>query len=142
VHLLPKVRHRPDDNFLRTNTTNVTVCYNSLHPYGASFKGNLVISYQKVRHRRLTTIFSAHAAQTQQMRLSATILFIPMGHHSRAILLSPTKGEASSADDNFLRTCCTNTTNAAVCYNSLHPYGASFKGNLVNFAAASRLPGL
>ncbi|KAK3130850.1 hypothetical protein QOZ80_6BG0498780 [Eleusine coracana subsp. coracana] len=45
----------------------------------------------------------------------------------------PTQDEA----DKFLRACCANTSNAAVCYNSLHPLAGSFEGNLVKVSSAA-----
>ncbi|CAN6182855.1 unnamed protein product [Urochloa humidicola] len=44
---------------------------------------------------------------------------------------------AAAADRRLLWTCCANTTNASVCYDSLLPFAGSFHGNRVRVARAA-----
>ncbi|KAK3133711.1 hypothetical protein QOZ80_6AG0540000 [Eleusine coracana subsp. coracana] len=54
---------------------------------------------------------------------------------------SPTKDEMPSdvVADRFLWACCANTTEAAVCYDSLLPRARSFEGNFVKVTTAATI---
>ncbi|KAK3133710.1 hypothetical protein QOZ80_6AG0539990 [Eleusine coracana subsp. coracana] len=54
---------------------------------------------------------------------------------------SHAKDEAliEAAENKFLRGCCTNTRDAAVCYDSLFPRASSFEGNLVKVTTAATI---
>ncbi|KAG0544295.1 hypothetical protein BDA96_02G263100 [Sorghum bicolor] len=49
----------------------------------------------------------------------------------------PQPAAAPAAGSRFLHACCTNTTNASVCYDSLLPSAGSFHGNRVRVALTS-----
>ncbi|KAK3133712.1 hypothetical protein QOZ80_6AG0540010 [Eleusine coracana subsp. coracana] len=58
-----------------------------------------------------------------------------------SVRASPAKHETQfeAAEDKFLRACCANTTDAAVCYNSLLPRARTFEGNFVKVATAATI---
>nr|CAB3503289.1 unnamed protein product [Digitaria exilis] len=79
---------------------------------------------------------------------------MPMAPHSSLLLglfllallaasarASPTRDETPSelAEDKFLRACCANTTDPAVCYDSLFPRASSFEGNHVKVTTAATI---
>ncbi|TVU10082.1 hypothetical protein EJB05_43590, partial [Eragrostis curvula] len=47
------------------------------------------------------------------------------------------KPPSDAAADKFLRACCANTMDAAVCYDSLHPHASSFDRNFVKVAGVA-----